>query len=285
MPDLSVRTGLGTVGVYRSGAETPILTQHVRPHLRPYLHPIVNPAGVGTVTEDAPDHHPWQHGISVGLNDVNGAGFWHEGLHPKHFHDGTFNPALAGTPAADGNRASWAVRTELCAPDGERLLYETQAWELTDHGDHYELGLALRLRAVPEVTFGQYPYGGLFVRMPYRPENGGTAYNSEGQHGAEAEQQPARWVAVQMPLLDAGPGETPPLVVVMDHPGNFRHPTPWRIDNELGVGPSVSIAGAWQLAAGQEQIFRYAIVVAGATLDRPAIEKSWQAFAFGGGTA
>ncbi|GIG88579.1 DUF6807 domain-containing protein [Plantactinospora endophytica] len=278
MPDLTVHEELGLVRVFRAGSGTPILTQQARPHTRPYIHPIVSPTGVGTVTEDAPDHHPWQHGLSVGLNDVNGVGFWHEGLHSKHLRDGTFHPVLAGEPSTEGNRASWEVRTELRAPGGEPLLHETQAWTLTDHGDRYELGLALGFRAARDLTFGRYPYGGLFLRMPYRPESGGTAYNSEGQAGTEAEQQPARWVAVRMPLLDAGPDDDPPLVVVMDHPGNFRHPVPWRIDNELGVGPSPSIGGAWQLPAGQERRFHHNVVVFGAPVGTPEIEQAWQAF-------
>ncbi|BCB77165.1 hypothetical protein GCM10022251_57450 [Phytohabitans flavus] len=279
MPDLIVRPERGTVGVFRTGSETPILVQHAQPDTRPYIHPIVSPTGVGTVTEDAPDHHPWQHGVSVGLNDVNGVGFWHERMHPKHPNDGTFHPVLVGEPAADGDRATWVVRTELRAPDGAALLHETQAWTLTDRGDRYELGLALGLRAATDLTFGQYPYGGLFLRMPYRPEIGGTVFDSEGRTGADAEQQPARWVAVQMPLLDAGPDEDPPLVVVMDHPANFRHPVRWRVDNELGVGPSPSIAGAWQLVAGQERVFHHNIVVFGASVEPPVIEESWQAFA------
>ncbi|WP_329101787.1 PmoA family protein [Micromonospora sp. NBC_01699] len=279
MPDLTVRVELGSVSVLRAGTETPILTQHVRPDLRPFIHPIVSPTGVGTVTEDAPDHHPWQHGLSVGLNDVNGVGFWHEGMHPGHVNDGSFHPRLVGEPTADGNTASWQVLTELRSPAGEPLLDETQAWTLTDHGDRYELGLVLGLRAVRDLTFGQYAYGGLFLRMPYRPENGATAYNSEGRTGAEAEQQTARWVAVQMPLLDAGPGEPAPVVAVMDHPANFRHPAPWRVDNEFGIGPSVSIAGAWQLAEGQEQRFCHNVVVFGATVAPQEIEKAWRAFA------
>ncbi|GAA1894618.1 PmoA family protein [Asanoa iriomotensis] len=280
MPDLTVcEEEPGAVRVFRAGGAAPIVTQHARPHCRPYLHPIVSPTGVGTVTEDAPDHHPWQHGLSVGLNDVNGVGFWHEGMHPKHLNDGTFHPVLAGTPSARGNRALWEVRTELRTPGGDPLLHETQAWTLTDHGASYELDLRLELRAVPDLTMGAYPYGGLFLRMPYRPENGGTAYNSEGRTGSDAEQRTARWVAVQMPLLDAAPGAEPPLVVVMDHPVNFRHPVPWRVDNELGVGPSVSIGGAWHLPAGTVRLFRHRVAIFGAPVPAEEIEKSWRAFA------
>lgn len=64
------------LAIARSPLTTPLLVQQARPHHRPYIHPILAPDGCGVLTEDAPPHHPWQHGLYVGLNDVNGVGFW-----------------------------------------------------------------------------------------------------------------------------------------------------------------------------------------------------------------
>lgn len=64
------------LAIARSPLTTPLLVQQARPHHRPYIHPILALDGCGVLTEDAPPHHPWQHGLYVGLNDVNGVGFW-----------------------------------------------------------------------------------------------------------------------------------------------------------------------------------------------------------------
>ena len=57
---------------------------------RPYIHPLRAPKAGGILTENAPGHHPWQHGLYVGLNDVNGIGFWTEGLGADRDKDGSF---------------------------------------------------------------------------------------------------------------------------------------------------------------------------------------------------
>ncbi|GAA0398837.1 hypothetical protein Acor_33910 [Acrocarpospora corrugata] len=276
MPDVIIETGADRVSVFRTGSSTPVLVQNAAADRRPYIHPIVVPGGTAAVTEDAPAHHPWQHGLYVGLNDVNGIGFWMEGLRPERAdQDGTFHPRLLGAPRVEGNLATWGVSTEYRYPSGELLLRETQEWEFADHGDWYDLDLTLTFHADEPVTFGQYAYGGLFLRMPYRAEAGGTAFNSAGQSGPEAEGQRATWAAARMPV----PGhEGDVLVVVMDHPSNAEHPVPWRVDNELGIGPSVCVAGAWRIGAGEARSFRHRVAVYGEPVATPVIEENWTSF-------
>ena len=43
------------------GDGNPILVQQAC-----LIHPILMPRGHAVVTEDTPDHHPWQHGLYVG---------------------------------------------------------------------------------------------------------------------------------------------------------------------------------------------------------------------------
>jgi Methane oxygenase PmoA len=276
VPALRVKTGADAVEVFRAGVDAPILTQHAQRDHRPFIHPITVPGGAAIVTEDAPGHHPWQHGLYIGLNDVNGIGFWAEGLQAKRAaDDGTFHPVLVEPATAEGNRASWAVRTEYRSRGGEPVLDERQDWELADLGDRYELDLVWTLTALTDVTFGEYEYGGLFLRMPYRSEQGGTAHNSEGQIGSAAEGQRARWVSTQMPIDDEADEV---MAVVMDHPANLEHPVPWRVDNELGIGPSPSIAGSWSLPAGGSQVFHYRVAIFAAPADDSTIERNWASF-------
>jgi hypothetical protein len=261
------------LSLFREGRREPIVVQNAAANRRPYLHPLVAPDSIGVLTEDTPAHHPWQHGLYVGLNAVNGVGFWKEGK-----EDGTFHPEPIPSPQQKRDRVSWQVRTAWRSPDGTTLLIETQGWTFQDAGDTYTLDLDWQLRAEIALTFGEYPYGGLFLRMPYREELGGLALNSEGQKNGDAEGQRARWVAVQMRTEGrSGPAG----IALMDHPENPEHPVPWRVDGQLGIAPSRCIAGEWKLVRGETARFRHRVYAFCRPADVDRIEASWNAFAGG----
>jgi hypothetical protein len=44
---------------------------------RPNLHPVAAPSGA-VLTRDAPDDHPWHHGLWFTIKFVNGENFWEE---------------------------------------------------------------------------------------------------------------------------------------------------------------------------------------------------------------
>jgi hypothetical protein len=76
--------------------------------------------------------------------------------------------------------------------------------------------------------------------------------------------------------IDGNPDDA--VVVVMDHSSNLEHPVPWRVDNQLGVAPSVCIAGPWQLEAGEARLFRHRVVVFGSPIPRSTIDALWTEF-------
>ena len=79
------------IRISRPGSREPLVVQKANPNQRPYLHPLRTPCERAIMTEDRPPHHAWQHGLYIGLNDVNGIGFWTEGLQKGREHlDGTF---------------------------------------------------------------------------------------------------------------------------------------------------------------------------------------------------
>jgi hypothetical protein len=259
----------------------PVVVQHAAADRRPFIHPIVAPDGRGELTEDAPPHHPWQHGLYVGLNDVNGVGFWTEGLLPTNAPtDGTIHPQFAWASVhPDGSAATWHIASDWRGPDGATILEEAQSWTLHDRGDAYVLDLAWRLRAAggADIRFGRYAYGGLFLRMPFRRETGGRVVDSEGRVNAASEQRRARWVAVSMSVPGRAPDD-PVGVAILDHPANAGHPTPWRVDHELGIGPARCIAGPWTLGAGASATSRYRLLVHTGPTDPDAVEAEWRAF-------
>ncbi|QGQ99771.1 hypothetical protein EHS13_35370 [Paenibacillus psychroresistens] len=273
--NLKVESTETSIRIYRSNEAVPILEQHADKDKRPYIHPILAPDGNGILTENAPPHHPWQHGIYIGLNDVNGIGFWEEGLrnNPK---DGSFQPLPLKPAIVDQNQVSWEVETLWLDPEGKPMLTELQQWRLVDKGSSYCLDFEWSLKAAIDLTFGQYGYGGLFLRMPYKQELGGEAINSEGQINSEAEGKRARWVASSMPIE----GRTDHAgIAYMDHPNNPEHPVPWRVDNQMGISPSRCIAGQWELGKDEVQAFQYRILVFCGSTDTNHVNASWLDFA------
>lgn len=263
------------IALYRAPATVPFLTQHAQADQRPYIHPLLAPDGCGVLTENTPDHHPWQHGIYVGLNQINGYGFWLEGLGQDTHLDGTFHPAPLEAPIINGPTASWHVHSAWRAPDGNHLLDEKQHWHLQDHDTYLSLDLDWTLSAATDLHFGQYAYGGLFLRMPYRQETGGQALSSTGLSLPQAEGQRARWVAVAMPLKDRS---DPAGIAFLDHPDNPEHPVPWRVDGQLGISPSRCIAGSWDLAAKHTSLNRYRILTFCGSINPEFVDTAWNDF-------
>ncbi|MCZ7646567.1 MAG: PmoA family protein [Planctomycetota bacterium] len=269
------------LSLHREPGGPALVTQHAMPDTRPFLHPLRAPDLAGELTEDAPGHHPWQHGLYVGLHHVNGLDYWSEQW-AKHGR-GYFHPRPLVAPRLEGRAAAWEVVTDWRDEKGGEVLVETQGWRLEDRGETYALDMNWTLRAIPDVAFGKHPYGGLFLRMPYRKERGGEALDSEGRLNAAAEQQRSKWVAVSLPIegRDARGQERGDWcgVALLDHPANAEHPAPWRVDGQLGIAPSRCIAGEWKLPAGREAAARYRVLVFAGPAEPARIAREWDAFA------
>ena len=109
--------------------------------------------------------------------------------------------------------------------------------------------------------------------MPFR--NSGTARNSEGQEGGQAEGKRARWVAVSLPIEGRTDNGT---IAIMDHRQNPEHPAPWRVDGQLGIAPSRCILGEWKLKKGEASTSRYRVFVHTGAIDPARLDASWKEF-------
>ena len=157
------------------------------------------------------------------------------------------------------------------------MLTETQTWCFTHHGDTYDMDLYWSLSAAIDLSFGQYAYGGIFLRMPHKKELGGEAVNSQGQINKQAEGHRARWVSVSMPIEGVG-ADGWAGIAIMDHSTNPEHPNPWRVDGQLGIAPSRCIAGDWHLSAGETTTSRYRLFVFGGRSDMSRVDANWTEF-------
>lgn len=261
--------GQGTISVVRGDDTVALLTQHAREGIRPYIHPILAPDGKGSLTEFSPSHHKHQTGLYWGLKEVNGRDYF---MNWKEDHWKRRSVRILNEK---GTAVKWRTVYDLLDDKGNSVLTETQTWNFSEDGERYILDLAWEGEAHTEVTMGKFYVGGLFVRMPWHAGIKGVVVNAAGQRNAWGEGQRAIWndIGIQVPgRTDMGH------IAIMDHPDNKGFPSPWRVDNELGVGPSRQILGDWKISNGETEVIRYRIVVYTGDHDEGMIREVWKKY-------
>ena len=263
----------GTISIFRSDEDTPILTQNARPDFRPYIHPIVAPDGRGVLTENSPRHHPHQTGLYWGFTRVNGRDYFHhpEGDYWRRVSAMVLKPE---STSADLN-VRWQTVYDLLDEDGKAILRETQTWTMREQDDAYVLELQWSGVAMTEITIGEYDYGGMFLRMPWREGIKGQVVNSVRKVGERAEGQRAVWLDVGMQVEGR---DDPAHIAIFDHPENPGYPQPWRVDGELGVGPVRARLGDWTIATGETAVIRHQLRVYTGELNDVSLTEAWSSY-------
>ena len=261
--------GTGTIRVFRAEEAEPVLTQNAAPDFRPYLHPIASPDGRSILTEFSPGHHKHQTGFYWGFTRVNGRDFFH---HPEGDY---WRRVSATVLEAQGPQVSWQTVYELLDEEGSSLLTETQTWSMRERGGQFLLDLEWRGEAKTDVTIGEYDYGGLFLRMPWRKGMRGEVVNAARQRDQAAEGKRAMWLDVGIQLQGR---DDLAHVAIFDHPDNGGFPQHWRVDGQLGVGPVRARAGDWTIPEGQTEVIRHRLVLYTGELDDVALNDAWIEF-------
>ncbi|MBI2803591.1 MAG: PmoA family protein [Planctomycetes bacterium] len=266
LADANVRVEVlksGGIAIYRPGITTPIFAFNAPLAGRPYVHPLLSPDGKGTLTEFSPGHHRHQTGIYVGFLKVNGRDYFH--------NRGSENFRLrAFDYKNDPQGVVWKSTYDLLDKNKSAQLTETQAWVFHDFTQTYLIDLTWTAKAHTDVTFGKHDYGGLFIRMPFKNQKDAQAINSEGQINGKAEGQKAKWVDIGMSV----PGRKGAAHIAV----LSQKSVPWRVDGQLGVGPSPSRAGEWKIAKGRDTTLRYRFYVYTGEFQRDQVEAEWKAF-------
>ena len=259
----------GTIKIFRYGSEDPIVTQHAQADFRPYLHPIVAPDGAGVLTEYSPGHHKHQTGLYWGFTRVNGRDYFHNPT-------GEYWKRIAAEVKQDtGKTVKWQTVYDLVDEKGNAVLRETQNWSMKDMGERFFLDLEWRGEAKTDITIGQYDYGGLFLRMPWREGIAGEVVNAARQRNEKAEGQPAMWVDVGMQVEGR---DDLAHIAMFDHPDNKGYPQLWRVDSQLGVGPARARVGDWAIPKGETEVIRHQLVVYTGELNDVDLTKTWGEF-------
>ncbi|CAN5845844.1 hypothetical protein BH24BAC1_BH24BAC1_20840 [soil metagenome] len=259
----------GTISVFRQNEPEPILTQNAQEGIRPFLHPLLAPDGRGTLTEYRPAHHKHQTGLYWGLKMVNGRDFFMNG-----FGD-YWRRVSAEVIESQGPRVKWRTVYDLLDEKGLPIMREIQTWSLQDQKGQYVLDLEWQGEAKTEIAIGQFYVGGLFLRMPWRKGIPGEVVNAAGQRNEAAEQQRAIWTDIGLQVEGR---EDLAHIAILDHPLNKGFPTAWRVDGELGVGPSRQILGAYTIHKGEKEKVRYRLLVYTGKLQEEELNQAWENF-------
>lgn len=260
----------GLISIFRKGEETPVLVQHAREGVRPYIHPIAAPDGKGVLTEYSPAHHKHQTGLYWGLKKVNGRDYF------MNWKEDYWRRISAEVLPGSGDEVSWRTQYHLLDENGNPVLRETQTWTFRERAGKFFLDLEWKGQAETEVTMEKFYVGGLFLRMPWHEGISGAVVNAVGQANGEAEGQRAIWndVGIQVDGRD-----DPAHIAMLDHPDNRGFPIPWRVDNELGVGPSRQIVGDWSIREGDTEVIRYRLIAYTGDLKPDELKTAWKEFA------
>lgn len=256
----------GIITVHRGNST--ILTQVATPTTRPYLHPIIAPDGKGALTEFSPGHHKHQTGLYWGFTRVNGRDYFH------NLQSDYWKRNSAKILEQSGSSVSWQTSYDLLDAKGQAVLTQTQTWIMSSSDEEHTLDLTWQGTAKVDVTIGKWKYGGLFLRMPWhKGKTMGEVVNSALQKNGQAEGKRAVWVNVGMDIEGRDDWGH---IAIFDHPKNSDFPQPWRVDGQLGIGPSRAILGDWKIPKDETETIRHRFIVHTGKLDPKALTKKWE---------
>jgi hypothetical protein len=268
---------------------------------RPYLHPLRTASGkivnrsfpAGQLPGETTDH-PHHAGLFYGHGDVNGYNYWaiqNVPTAPSQANATMGRIVLKEVLSVKSGKESGAIDVvfDWLTPDGKPLLIEAR--RMTFHGvpELRIIDFDFDFAAIDKVVFRDTKEGTFAMRMataleepPAKPQPGapsrtGTLMNAQGaEREANVWGKRSEWVNYAGQL----DGETVG-VVMMDHPGNPRHPTYWHSRgyglhsiNPFGVSDFLNDKtqnGSLTIEPGKHVRFRYRVIVhAGASRARLA---------------
>ncbi len=237
---------------------------------RPNLHPVATPSG-SVLTRDAPDDHPWHHGLWFTIKFVNEDNFWEE-VAPygvlRHVDDTNVDwirPDRVSVVMADRRTL---VETDLGADDAYAI-----DWSIT-----LEPQVDVVLDRTPFTTWGGY--GGLSVRgrsdwtgTRLLLDNGSTYDRVLGERSSWCD-------------LSGSVEGRPAGLLLMDGPNNARHPVPWygstraATYGDEGWSNFLNAAFLWDgplsVAAGEQLALSFRVVVHDGAWDVDRCTAEWE---------
>lgn len=261
-------------GLVRVNLDGEVFTEyHYEAADRPFFYPVIAPTGdnitrhwpmKGTDKNEERDH---KHHRSLWYThgDVNGHDFWAEGRGPK-----IVQTALEVESGKD--KVVIACENEWRAKNGNIVCTDARKHTITTDGDSRIIDFEITIKASHgEAVLGDTKEGSMAFRVaPTLRTRGkvakGSMLNSEGVSGKAAWGKRAKWCDYYGPLNGKVVG-----IVLMDHPGNPRHPTTWHARdyglcsaNPFGLScfqKKPRGTGNMEIKPGDSVTFKYRVVV------------------------
>lgn len=258
---------------------------------RPYLHPIRAASGkivnrafpAGQVAGETTDH-PHHAGLFYGHGDVNGFNYWaiqNVPTAPSKADATMGRIVLKNVTSVKSGKESGTVDVVLdwLKPDSKPLLTETRRMTFYSHPELRIIDFDFDFAAVDKVVFRDTKEGTFAMRMATAleepaakekpgaiPRTGKLINAQGGEREASVWGKRSEWVDYAGVLDGEKVG-----VVMMDHPGNPRHPTYWHSRgyglhsiNPFGLHDFLNDPkqdGSLTVEPGQHVRFRYRVVV------------------------
>ena len=257
---------------------------------RPYLHPLRAATGkivnrsfpAGQVPGESTDH-PHHAGLFYGHGDVNGYNYWaiqNVPTAPSKASATMGRIVLKGTPSVKSGKDSGTIDVVLTwlTPEGKPLLTETRRMTFHAHPELRIIDFDFDFAAIDKTVFRDTKEGTFALRvataLDAQPRKGkepqpstGKLVNAQGGTG-----EPNVWGKRSEWVDYSGQIDGEPVgIVMMDHPGNPRHPTYWHSRgyglhsiNPFGVSDFLNDKtqnGSMTLEPGQHARFRYRVIV------------------------
>jgi hypothetical protein len=260
---------------------------------RPYLYPLRSASGkivtrsypAGQLPGETTDH-PHHAGLFYGHGDVNGYNYWaiqNVPTAPSKLDATMGRIVLDRVVSVKSGKESGSVDAVFnwLKPDGKPLLTETRKMTFYAHPELRIIDFEFDFAAVEKVVFRDTKEGTFALRMatpldepPLKPRAGesGPARTGKLTSATGGEREAGVW-GKRSPWVDYS-GELDGQrvgIVMMDHPGNPRHPTYWHSRgyglhsiNPFGVSDFLndkSQNGSLTLAPGEHVRFKYRVIV------------------------
>ena len=258
---------------------------------RPYLHPLRSASGkivnrsvpAGQLPGETSDH-PHHAGLFYGHGDVNGYNYWaiqNVPMAPSKASATMGRIVLKEVTSVKSGKESGTVDVVLTwlTPEGKPLLTETRRMTFYAHPMLRIIDFDFDFTAIDKVVFRDTKEGTFAMRMataldePPAKEKPGVAagtgklMNAQGgEREANVWGKRSEWVDYSGEIAGERLG-----VVMMDHPGNPRHPTYWHSRgyglhsiNPFGVSDFLNDKtqnGSLTIEPGGHARFRYRVIV------------------------
>ena len=67
-------------------------------------------------------------------------------------------------------------------------------------------------------------------------------------------------------------------IAIFDHPDNRGFPQTWRVDSQLGIGPSRAIMGDWRISKGTTETIKHGLVIYTGELNDLDLTEKWKGY-------